>query len=154
MAGWLYSAVVVAVATLLSYVVTGAIYRLYFSPIAKFPGPRLAALTLWYSDLPSDTVLLELTDSDLLGTSFITMSSSAVNTPFTCAPCTPSTVRSFASILTNCTYQTLPITTHYTPPVRVVRSVTNGNGTQNSSERLKRCFRLLAMTSTRPGERL
>ncbi|KAF2689563.1 cytochrome P450 [Lentithecium fluviatile CBS 122367] len=32
----------------LMYTVAGAVYRLYLSPIAKFPGPKLAALTFWY----------------------------------------------------------------------------------------------------------
>lgn len=29
------------------YMIYGAIYRLYLCPVAKFPGPRFAALTFW-----------------------------------------------------------------------------------------------------------
>ena len=37
-----------AALSLTLYAVYGAVWRLYFSPLAKYPGPKLAALTQWY----------------------------------------------------------------------------------------------------------
>ena len=46
---WVETHVLVSVAVLaFLYTATGAAYRLYFSPLAKFPGRKWAALTLWY----------------------------------------------------------------------------------------------------------
>ena len=36
------------VAILLGYIIGTIIQRLYLSPVAKFPGPKLAAATFWY----------------------------------------------------------------------------------------------------------
>ncbi|MCJ1346327.1 hypothetical protein MMC31_004542 [Peltigera leucophlebia] len=45
---FIYSFLCVLAITLAYQVTAGAIYRLYYSPISHIPGPKLAALTLWY----------------------------------------------------------------------------------------------------------
>jgi hypothetical protein len=36
------------IVAIILFILYGVIWRLYLSPIAKFPGPRLAAVTFWY----------------------------------------------------------------------------------------------------------
>ncbi|KAL1792259.1 hypothetical protein ACET3X_010010 [Alternaria dauci] len=40
--------ILVGVVLLFTYVIGNAIYQLYISPLSKFPGPKLAAVTLYY----------------------------------------------------------------------------------------------------------
>ncbi|KIW06951.1 uncharacterized protein PV09_02612 [Verruconis gallopava] len=41
--------ILLAVVAYVVYLAGLGVYNLYFSPLAKFPGPRLAALTTWYN---------------------------------------------------------------------------------------------------------
>lgn len=38
----------IAATALALYLAAGTIYRLYLSPVSKFPGSKLAALTFWH----------------------------------------------------------------------------------------------------------
>jgi hypothetical protein len=38
----------ISACALIVYSIVTAIYRLYFHSLAKFPGPKIPALTLWY----------------------------------------------------------------------------------------------------------
>ena len=44
----IYEVSLLGLGTWLLYLVFGGVYRIYFHPLAKFPGPKVAALTKWY----------------------------------------------------------------------------------------------------------
>ena len=43
-----FSALPVLVSGSLLYLLGACVYRIWFHPLAKFPGPKLAAITTWY----------------------------------------------------------------------------------------------------------
>lgn len=43
-----WSQILLAFAASVSYVICLVYYRLFYHPLSKFPGPRLAAATKWY----------------------------------------------------------------------------------------------------------
>lgn len=45
--GWEHAAII-AIATLVLHTISLSIYRVYLSPVAHIPGPKLAAATFWY----------------------------------------------------------------------------------------------------------
>jgi hypothetical protein len=47
-------------ATLLLYIVTGSIYRRFFHPLAKIPGPFLPAVTMLYQSFYNRKYYLEI----------------------------------------------------------------------------------------------
>lgn len=129
------------------YVACLAIYRLYLSPIAKFPGPKLAGLTLWY-EFYHDVIrggqyLWKVNElHDQYGTR-----TSASFSELTSKICQD---QSSESTLMNSTSETQTSTTCYTAARD--RSVTNGGGRSRCLERAPPVSRPFPMTSIASGE--
>ena len=54
---WTWSSLATIVAALVAYGVLLAVYQVTLHPLTSFPGPKLAAMTLWY-EFYYDVVLL------------------------------------------------------------------------------------------------
>lgn len=108
------------------YLISLAVYRLYLCPVAKFPGPRLAALTLWY----------EFYYDVILGGQYVFKIEQlheqyGTTTSHHSLPPTDLQVPSSESTPTNSTSNTPPSTTHCT--AGPAKNATNGPGQQTCS---------------------
>ena len=125
-----FSPLVLAFAVL-AYAVWTAVYRIYLSPISHFPGPKLAALTLWYYESFKLRFVLQALTSPAIGMNSIMKLFSVVSSLSISGTCTLITVPLFASIPMNFTFPTPPISTFSIHPALVAKSGISGNGTRN-----------------------
>jgi len=130
----------------LVYIIYGVIYRLYLSPIAHIPGPKIAALTGLYAFLSFTRFHLTIQ-----GTRHIMTSILGGNTLSRSSSCIRNMGPLLGSPLGNCTYRIPTSSTHSTLRLPPVVGETNTTGSQSHSAWTRAYLELRSMTYTRSG---